>query len=268
MAMNPMHQVAVVIPFYRDILLEYEEIALAQCHKVLAGYPIIAIKPESLVLPDAVTKYDFFTVESFEDKYFEGIKGYNELMLSDVFYGRFLAYEYILIYQLDAFVFKDELEYWCRRGYDYIGAPWLRNKIYSHLPASRVLYYFQARFNVTKNGVPSKMQFYNKVGNGGFSLRRVKKFYELSISLHTKVLAYLSRDEHEFNEDSFWSIEVNRKKKNLKIPSYKTGLRFSIESYPRRAMQINHNRLPFGCHAWDIHKDFWRPVFGRFNYHI
>ncbi|MFR6542216.1 MAG: DUF5672 family protein [Butyricimonas virosa] len=26
---------------------------------------------------------------------------------------------------IDAFVFRDELTYWCTLNYDYIGAPWL-----------------------------------------------------------------------------------------------------------------------------------------------
>src|ERR1035438_315900 len=106
--MNKMHKVAVIIPFYQDSLSEYEIIALEQCEKVLHAYPKIAIKPQSLVLPEATKKYNFSNEVSFEDKYFEGIKGYNSLMLSELFYSKFLDYEYILIYQLDAFVFKDE----------------------------------------------------------------------------------------------------------------------------------------------------------------
>lgn len=44
-------------------------------------------------------------------------------MLSAEFYDRFAAYEYVLIYQLDAFVFADRLAEFCQMGYDYIGAP-------------------------------------------------------------------------------------------------------------------------------------------------
>ena len=35
----------------------------------------------------------------------------------------FLEYQYMLIYQLDAFVFEDKLDYFCELGYDYIGIP-------------------------------------------------------------------------------------------------------------------------------------------------
>lgn len=53
-------------------------------------------------------------------------------MLSAEFYERFLAWDYILLCQTDAFVFRDELADWCARGYDYIGAPWPLRPIYSN----------------------------------------------------------------------------------------------------------------------------------------
>jgi hypothetical protein len=192
-------------------------------------------------------------------------------MLSDTFYKQFLAYKYILIYQLDAFAFKDDLSYWCKQGYDYIGAPWIIQYKYPDFVKalkSKIQHKLHTRFNVQKDGLPSPMQFERKVGNGGFSLRRVSKFHELSISMHQQMEAYLTRDEHRFNEDVFWSIEVNRKQKRLHIPSYKTALKFSMEMSPKDGMEMNHNELPFGTHAWDKNLDFWRPFFKAFGYSI
>ena len=56
----------------------------------------------------------------------------------------------MLIYQLDACVFRDELKYWCEKKYDYIGAPifWAYNS------------------NKFSNKVAG-------IGNGGFSLRKI-----------------------------------------------------------------------------------------------
>lgn len=67
-----------------------------------------------------------FCVRYFNEQYFDSRKSYNELMLSVDFYRSFREYQYMLIYQLDAFVFEDQLEYWCNKGYDYIGAPWIK----------------------------------------------------------------------------------------------------------------------------------------------
>jgi hypothetical protein len=41
-------------------------------------------------------------------------------MKSKQFYERFVAYDYMLIYQLDAYVFKDELDDWSAKGYDLL----------------------------------------------------------------------------------------------------------------------------------------------------
>ena len=49
------------------------------------------------------------------------------LMLSPFFYESFLDFKYVLIHQLDVFIFKDELNYWCNQNYDYIGAPWFKD---------------------------------------------------------------------------------------------------------------------------------------------
>ncbi|TFF33703.1 DUF5672 family protein [Mucilaginibacter psychrotolerans] len=263
-------KVAVVIPFYRDTISAFEQIALEQCYNVLAAYPIVAIKPKSLLLPAALQGFNFTNTINFEDKYFDGIKGYNTLMLSADFYETFLGYEYILVYQLDAFVFKDELADWCSRNYDYIGAPWLKRKTYGPLKDKfyAFKYYLHTRFDLKKDGIPTTEQFYNRVGNGGFSLRRVKKFHDLSVLLRDEALHYLRQNNHRFNEDAFWSIAVNRRQKSLHIPHYKVAAGFSVEFEPDRAWQINKGNLPFGCHAWDLYLDYWRPVFKQYGYDI
>jgi hypothetical protein len=270
--MDKLKRVAVVIPFYKEEITAYEAIALQQCERVLGTHPIIAIKPGKLVLPHAVNAaVTFSDTVSFDSHYFDSIAGYNRLMLSAEFYSRFLNYEYILIYQLDAFVFKDELGKWCQQDLDYIGAPWIRPVAYTDFfkaVKSKWQYYFHTRFNVMKNGVPSDKQFENKVGNGGFSLRRVKKFHELCISRKAQIEQYLSHTAHEYNEDAFWSVEVNRKKKVLNIPGYKKALAFAFELAPERALKLNGGQLPFGCHAWDLFPDFWKPFFKQQGYDI
>lgn len=262
-------KVAVVIPFYRNTISNFEAMALQQCQKVLGTHTLIAIKPHSLTLPNTGNLSLTDTI-SFDDAYFASIAGYNRLMLAEEFYHAFLDYEYILIYQMDAFVFSDQLLHWCNQGFDYIGAPWLR--YIGHVDMvkavkSNLKYYTHTRFDVKVNGMPSPMQFENRVGNGGFSLRRVQKFHEITQTRQADIQRYLAQEgHHQYNEDAFWSIEVNRKKKFLHIPDYKTAVGFAFELAPDRALKINHNQLPFGCHAWDRYLEFWRPYFVQEGY--
>ncbi|MBQ7630124.1 MAG: hypothetical protein IJS81_07940, partial [Selenomonadaceae bacterium] len=103
-----LNNAAVVIPVYKENLNEFEKISLAQVQKVLGNYQIIFVAPRG-------KNFSYFTQGSkiyfFQPQFFQSDKTYSELMKSPIFYKSFLEYKYILIYQLDAFVFSDELEY-------------------------------------------------------------------------------------------------------------------------------------------------------------
>jgi hypothetical protein len=256
-------KVAVVIPVYKNNLERFEQLALEQCFRVLNRHRTFIIKPRSL---DVSIGNEAVSYISFDDKYFESRQGYNRLMLWEGFYEKFLRFQYILIYQLDAYVFKDQLLEWCDKGYDYVGAPWLRPAKYIDVfkaVKSRVLIAVHTWFNLRQpnSDLPTELQFENKVGNGGLSLRRVRKFYEAAMQHKSGLAKYLNRTEHHFNEDVWWAIELNRKSNYLNIPHYKKAVFFSIENQPERAWELTRGELPFGCHAWNLHLDFWERHF-------
>jgi hypothetical protein len=42
---------------------------------------------------------------------------------------------------------------------------------------------------------------------------------------------------------------------------------FSFEKLPQKLYNLNHNNLPFGCHAWFKYDfDFWEPFIIKFGY--
>ena len=59
------------------------------------------------------------------------------MLLTADFYRRFTDYEYILIHQLDVFLFEDKLLEFCDMGYDYIGAPYPKFDAIWHLLEAR-----------------------------------------------------------------------------------------------------------------------------------
>lgn len=261
----------VIVPLYKTELNRYQLISLTQCFRIFEGRNIIAVKPANLNIDTILQKFPFTDIVSFDDHFFESIHGYNELMLSPGFYGAFLKYNFMLIYQPDTFAFADGLDYWCAQGYDYIGAPWIKPLKHNNA-FNRSVYnlksYWYTKFNVTRDGLPKSKQFYNKVGNGGFSLRNIKLFHQLSTEEQALAQHYISLKNLAFNEDLFWSIEVNRKKKRINIPGYKTALKFSIETFPEYGYRINHKILPFGCHAWEKHLGFWKDKIEQFGYQL
>ena len=252
--------VAIVVPIYKPALTKYEEISFQQLFKVLSKHEIVVIKPASLDLNDLLNRFSSCRIEIFADDYFTGIAGYNRLMMSEEFYYRFRYSTYILIYQLDAYVFKDELMDWCMKGYDYIGAPWLLRPIYN-FPLFKFTSWIKRKFcEITHKPNSQTTRF--KVGNGGLSLRKVSSHIKAVKELRPVIEQYLSVRHHLSNEDVFFSIEVNKQGLNFIYPSWQEALKFSFDKYPSLCYKLNNNQFPFGCHAWYKRKmkKFWFPI--------
>lgn len=267
--------VCVIIPIYQEKLSKTEEISLAQGIRVLGHHPVIAIKPKSLNINYLQQQYSQIQFESFDDSFFKSTLSYNKLMLSEEFYSRFLKYEYMLIYQLDAFVFRDELNYWCQQGYDYIGAPWrieidFDSKIKEFIwnAKKKIALWFDLKEELYGKYGPKEIIIKRTVGNGGFSLRKTKKLLSMIPKNQEKIEEYLEKVKTHpaYNEDMFWGIELNRYVPQLKIPNWRTALKFAVEHMPEKAFRLNCG-LPFGCHAWDIYEtNFWKKEIEKLGY--
>lgn len=238
--------IAVVVPVYKT-LSESDIRVLNNINRVLGNYRRIIVTPRHLVLH--TKNYQFLNGWGqiyFDDIFFSSIKGYNNLLLSKEFYLAFKKKKIknILIHQLDAFVFKDELSYWVSKKYAYIGAPWLSDVNLDKVLSSR--WSFVLNFFLITNRV-----FFNKkdwkVGNGGLSIRNIKS--SLRALLLSKVLK-----KFNLNEDVVWSIVVPLFYPFFKIPNSEEAYLFSIE-------EINPAKkfcLPFGVHAWEKYGyDIW-----------
>lgn len=219
-------QVAVVIPYYHKDLSVLERISFQRCKTVLKKYPIILLVPNTMTDVN-VPVGDGIVCRKVPAAWLESVKSYNEMMLSLAFYELFLDYTYILIYQLDAFVFGDELERFCMYGYDYIGAPWLHGMKYLKNDCRGVWY----------------------VGNGGFSLRKVSACLE--------VLKNETEIEANVNEDLYFA---GCNSENFRVAPKEIALQFSYERDVCECYEMNGRKIPFGCHAWEKYDfGFWKP---------
>ncbi len=244
-----MKSVCIVVPVYRKIPTPFEIVSLKQLAKVLGEFDIffiapngLDIKPYNKIISNAKTVF-------FEKNYFNSVKSYSSLCKKADFYKYFLGYDYMLIYQTDCFVFKNELISWCNKGYDYIGAPWISQEWMVGMAKDLKM--------------PFIYKYFNKVGNGGFSLRKIKKFYYFAF-INSLIANYTN-----FNEDVFWSNLPRILFPRFNYPSFNEALLFAIEENPKECMKINSNNLPFGCHAWEKYDlNFWREVFVDYGFEV
>lgn len=158
----------------------------------------------------------------------------------------------MLIYQPDAFIFKDDLSKWCSKGYEYIGAPNVG----------------KARQNVYSPAMPMR------VGNGGFSLRSIPAFMRFfdgqkpvfnlwhvltsplirkpnywwivakALKLRftdntpTEVLAHW-----QGNEDDFWGCLLALSEYALSRPVPEDALQFAFDRFPRELYNVQDTSL-------------------------
>ncbi len=263
----------VVIPVYKERLSEEELRSLRQCIRILGKHDICLIGPESLNHSLYDTEFQkervTYRTEYFDDSYFNSQRGYNRLMLTREFYQRFSEWEYLLIYQLDAFVFSDQLDEWCEKGYDYIGAPWRK--------------------------LNQQIDWHNS-GNGGFSLRKVASFIRLFdhqgkvltlkglwkfhryrgplhrtplvikgfFGIYNQLEDYINGDR--VNEDLFYACLGHCTRHPFGIPETREAMFFAFEEAPSELYSYT-KQLPFGCHAYvkNEYDKFYKPLFEQLD---
>lgn len=218
-------KVAVIVPVYKEKLSELEQISLQQLLRVLGKYPIIFVGPDGLSIDYGKGTEDIPLVY-FQKEYFTSTDSYSRLLLNPAFYRAFKEYEYILIYQLDAFVFTDRLLEFCGYGYDYWGAP-----VYRSLLHWRAL------------GV--------RVGNGGLSLRKVSSAIR-ALEENKDWLGHSPfRDVLAGWEDLFWSSLGGREDCDFTCPPVNLAIQFSIQDDVCHAFKNFKKNYTFGCHGWN-----------------
>ena len=275
-------EVVILIIAHKQFLTEQEKLSLKQCYRILGKYPIKIICPEGLDISIYKSVNRNADIVFIDPQWQSDYESFNRLKIDDFLLKKFKDFTFILFYELDAFVFRDELKLWCDKGYDYIGAPWTGFKNYKSKPLLGV-------------------------GNGGFSLRNVSRSLKVLRTLRLFEVLYSYRlldnisiiprlpiilkklmNAHKFEskfekdyryfEDIFWCKGVEERvnstdfnssivkrmvkflvRYDFKIAPAEIASRFSVEVDPQRYYEVNNKELPFGCHAWGKYEpEFWK----------
>jgi len=258
-----MSSIQVVIPLYKTTLDQTESLSLKRSIRILKRHPFTIVCPYGLDLTEIKKYFDgvHYQIKRFSPDFFKSIDGYNQLMLSEIFYNAFIEVDYILICQTDVLVIRDELDFWCSTNFDYIGAPWIGS------PRNFWNVYLGRINNFLKRIIGKKEKRYDhlfKVGNGGFSLRKVKKHQEI-VSKYKHLIDYYiqNRPKEDYHiEDVFFSMKAPQLDPSFAIPEWKTALKFCMDRKPKLALQFNKGRLPFAIHGFNKPKvqKFWKPI--------
>ena len=236
-------KIAVIIPIYKVSPDQDEIFSIKNTVEKMCGFPCFFIAPKGLDL-GAYASFSTVKTEFFPKRYFKNIYGYNCLMLSVFFYKRFFDYEYILIVQPDAILFRDGKyleELLDGKHYDYWGAPWKN-------PFSSCNFNFQLYHKFFKYFMPILNLFKKKericqVGNGGLTLRNVKK----TISLLKE--NFFWKTLWGAAEDCFFAYFGQENNVGFKLAPLELANKFCWEE--RFHDNLHYDELPFGIHDWN-----------------
>ena len=187
------------------------------------------------ILPNNICKkfykknFSKIKIHCFDEKYFKSESTYNKFLLSKDLYLKFNQFKFMIICQTDAILVRDvsKLNIY---NYDFIGSPWkpsIKINIFDIYGMSSI----NKIFNLQRNNI--------SVGNGGLSVRKISKFFEVTKKI--KFLNYI-----QCGEDVFFSYMAKRY--NIKIPNFNFCNKIFRETTSRNMTIIEYKKV-FGYHA-------------------
>lgn len=262
-----MNKYCIVIPIWKETLDCVEEISLKRLYKIM----IQDSRPDKfedfrdwsapsiyLVCPTGldVSEYrkifpEYLMVKEFDPEYFKSTATYSQLCINYDFYNSFNQYEYMLIYQLDCYLFRNEIYSWCEKGYDYVGGPILST---------------DCGWDTVKKSRKGD-EWKPFVGNGGLSLRKISTFKEITDPNGEFRKRYELTDEKlkkVIFEDKYFCNDLYNIYA-LEIPSWQEALNFALDM----SVDIVYNYLkwkgePMGIHSVDKNIRWWKKVIPEF----
>ena len=268
---SPAKRVAIMVPLISTTLNEDEAVSMRHLREFLDGYDKFLLVPDGLEV-----QMEGFTAMPLDRKHFGSAANHNRMLYRTDFWEKFADYEYVLMYHLDALVFSDQLEAWCDRGLDFIGAPFLRCPESPWVREERVgnggfaLYRVPSVLKVLWSryiGDPSKFwedHFWREREKMRSVLRPVRAAVpgwlkgKATSGLRDQLKKIDRTEVNERGNDLFWSDEAKKHWPSFKVGTLEEGLAFAFETQPSVSLERMGGKLPFGCHAWGRYdRGFW-----------
>lgn len=266
-----MSHFVIVIPIYKN----YSDLTIGEKKSLQRSLEVFENNDLVLLVSDSISISSYksclknkILYKCISNSHFYNTDTYSKLLISSYFYSLFNSYKWMLICQLDAYVFKNVLHsYVDRNDFFFIGAPvvntnikdwenqtWVGNggfslrRIDECIKVSQKLEFIKTKLNI----FPSFLLMGNSFISGVFRLTLEKIF---KIKFNKFLLRYLNG--YKVNEDIFWCLWVPTFLTNFKISDIYTASRFSFETSPKE-MYNSILQMPMGCHAWEKYDpDYW-----------
>lgn len=251
--------IVIVIPYYKNSINDFEKKSWKSLIKFYPNIPKIGVMPKGVSFP--IKHPSIIKTEYLDPSYFKSVHATNKYYLNKQFYKRFIVYEYMLLFELDCLIVKDNLSYWLNKNYSYIGAPTVKKSLlhFSNRAPRKLKYFCNGGFSLRKishfiNVLESdKFYFLNN-----YTWRELKRFKRILDFSNLYFKSKKSKNPSQFfarffylNEDVFWSYFAKLFDKNFKCPSpsnLQYMANFAIDTGPEFVRTQINEKHPFAYH--------------------
>lgn len=229
----------VVIPVYKQKLSQFEKDNLRNTViKLKDSYDICIIGPNSLKVSSLSKEFNYkFQYKKYKNSIFKSKESYSLLLESIDFYDTFSDWEYMLLVQLDVWIFgtAKDLEKFFIYNYAYIGAPWSKKYI------------------MTAFGIDDEF-----CGNGGLSLRNTSKMMNILSNSNINAEKYITVEDQYISYMIYNDNEYD-------ICLVDIALQFSIDNEPEYwHKRLGDMKYPFGVHMGKKEfREYWSSYIER-----
>lgn len=267
--MDAAKKICVVIPVHKATMTVYEQQSLIACREHLKNYHCFLVHPQQMDTSQYLHHYSELITMPVPGEWLSSVHHYNKMKVDIEFYKLFHQYNYMLTYELDAYIFNSAFEQHHAFEFDFIGAPIFEGfmqagrdaRFLGCLNSGFSMRNVQSCMRVLRNIHKAKRQWkFFKFFRSNFSLTRkiLARFQwkKLPVFEHDHWVAYM-KDQY-FHEDIFWSELTPVLFPFFTVADMHSACSFSFEVNAEKLLELNKGQLPLGCHAWPKFMHFWK----------
>lgn len=256
LSMQSIPTCAVLIPVYRETPDAMERALLSHCLQVFSRRPCLIVHPQGMHLAryEELTRGTACRYVALPSSHFTSPITYNEMLLEPSFYRTFMGYEYILMHQLDSWVFADRLDEFLSLNVDYIGCapPREQAKQDGGLSLRRTVACMEACKRAhTLDGISLLLR------------KRYMGLGDLWAIIRRHLALPIDKRRPYRSEDSFFTFAAAICVDGFRVATTEQAMRFGFCENPAWLYRQT-GALPMGCHApyGNGHADFWHLHIG------
>lgn len=264
--MHHVHSLCVVVPVHKAAPSVTEAASLAACRQQLTDHPVYLVYPETISPQAYLDIHPSLKLQPVPAAWLASVHAYNQMKMDVTFYQLFASYEFLMTYELDAWIFSAAIEEHNGFTYDFIGAPIFEGFMEAG-PDAGFLPQLNSGFSIRR--VPSCLKALDQLRRyrSRWKLQRffLEKFRFLRRWVSPVLYQVIFDDQLKgyftgwyFHEDMIWTHIVPVLFPFFKVAPPDIAARFSFEVNAPVLLERQHGVLPLGCHAWAKFPAFWQ----------